>query len=1055
MNGPAYRIDGRDAAREGFYAVACDPRRSVVVEACAGAGKTWMLVSRILRALLDGAAPHEILAITFTRKAAGEMRTRLAEWLAELAAADDAHRTRALVERGIAPAEAARLAPVLADLHERVLAMGRSVEVRTFHAWFSQLLRAAPLELLGELGLQPRMELVEALDDLKLPLFKRFHAALLRDPARRADLDALLHRHGRVNVAKWLEAAWSKRVEIELADGAGSLLSSVPDAPLEWPARAPLVALARRLAAKKGKKALDAALAIETALTHADEREMTDALWSALFTGGGEPRKQIADDDADWHAACACVLRAREAQAQHDAHEDQQCMARLSRVLFAEYAALKRSRSLADMADLERCAGALLGHAALAGWVQERLDARVRHVLIDEFQDTSPLQWQALHGWLGAYAGAGGGREAPSVFIVGDPKQSIYRFRGAEPRVFDAAREFVAQGLGGSVLACDHTRRNAPAVVEALNAVFAPLVAQHAFAGFRPHTTEVASGAGDVARLPGVERAAREKAVPAHTWRPSLTMPRVEPQEKAREEEARRVARHIAHLVRQEGVAPGDIMVLSRKRESLRLAGAALQALHLPFVAPEDSVLAALPEVRDLVAVLDVLASPGHDLSLAHALKSPLFGASDDDLLVLAHAAREPRVAWRAALDALAAPSPALARARDLLAAWSAAARRLPPHDLLDRIVAEGDLMARLAAAVPPERRAAAKSAVDALMVQALALDGGRYATPYNMVRALRARLLTCAAGAQPEAVQLLTVHGAKGLEARVVLVMDADAERQNGEHAGVLIEWPVQARAPRRVAFVASLARCAPSLRGLRDEEAAAREREELNGLYVAMTRARERLVFSRTEPHRGGARPWWTLLADAARPLDLPPPAPPVPAAHETARVPVLPALPARSAAAPKRPQADDDVASRLGQAVHRVLEWAAGPLGRPLPALAGAAAAEFGLAGRAADVEAIAGRVLASPAAARFFDRDVLQWAGNEVPVAGPDGEVLRIDRLVRLPDAWWVLDYKLQSSPLEVPQWRAQLARYREAVERLQPGEPVRAAFLTGAGAVVEP
>ena len=91
--------------------------------------------------------------------------------------------------------------------------------------------------------------------------------------------------------------------------------------------------------------------------------------------------------------------------------------------------------------------------------MQQRLDAQVRHLLIDEFQDTSPLQWQALHGWLQAYAGAGGGA-ALSVFIVGDPKQSIYRFRRAEPRVFAAAQDFVCEGLGGARLACDHTRRN-------------------------------------------------------------------------------------------------------------------------------------------------------------------------------------------------------------------------------------------------------------------------------------------------------------------------------------------------------------------------------------------------------------------------------------------------------------------------------------------------------------------------------------------------------------------------------------------------------------------
>ena len=156
------------------------------------------------------------------------------------------------------------------------------------------------------------------------------------------------------------------------------------------------------------------------------------------------------------------------------------------------------------MADLERCALALLRDDELAGWVQERLDARIRHVLIDEFQDTSPLQWHALQSWLSGYAGAGGGasgQRPPGVFLVGDPKQSIYRFRGAEPRVFAAAARFVRDALGGSALACDHTRRNAPAVIAAINGVFGQAAAEGAFDGFRPHTTEASAvAAGDASR---------------------------------------------------------------------------------------------------------------------------------------------------------------------------------------------------------------------------------------------------------------------------------------------------------------------------------------------------------------------------------------------------------------------------------------------------------------------------------------------------------------------------------------------------------------------------
>ncbi len=133
---PAYRADGRPVSREDFYAIACDPRRSVVVEACAGAGKTWMLVSRVVRALLDGAQPQEILAITFTKKAAGEMRERLDGWLREFAsvASSDAKRLDALVARGVPPAEAPAWVEALAGLQRRVLDTGRAVEVRTFHA---------------------------------------------------------------------------------------------------------------------------------------------------------------------------------------------------------------------------------------------------------------------------------------------------------------------------------------------------------------------------------------------------------------------------------------------------------------------------------------------------------------------------------------------------------------------------------------------------------------------------------------------------------------------------------------------------------------------------------------------------------------------------------------------------------------------------------------------------------------------------------------------------------------------------------------------------------
>ena len=157
----AYEHNGQPVTREAFYAIACAPARSVAVEACAGAGKTWMLVSRMLRALLDGAAPHEILAITFTKKAAGEMRQRLQEWLEQFAHAPLDKLAGELIARGISPQGALDKREALQNLYRQMLASGRPVQIRTFHSWFAALLSTAPLALLQARGLPAHFELLE------------------------------------------------------------------------------------------------------------------------------------------------------------------------------------------------------------------------------------------------------------------------------------------------------------------------------------------------------------------------------------------------------------------------------------------------------------------------------------------------------------------------------------------------------------------------------------------------------------------------------------------------------------------------------------------------------------------------------------------------------------------------------------------------------------------------------------------------------------------------------------------------------------------------------
>jgi ATP-dependent helicase/nuclease subunit A len=1079
MNAPAYQADGAPVSREAFYAIACDPQRSVVVEACAGAGKTWMLVSRIVRALLDGARPQEILAITFTRKAAGEMRERLNQWLADFASpqAGDAKRVAELVARGVPPVQAAGLADRLAGLHEQVLAGGRPVEIRTFHAWFSQLLKTAPLDLLAELGLQPGMSLIEDIDEHLGEIFRRFHAVLLDDAALHADYRALVERRGRAQTSRWLATVLDKRIEIELADEAGVLDDSVPSAAQLWPALAALPHPAHRLNDAEARSLLlrvAAALGVQTkatprkqgslleqALALDDAEAALHAARSALLNSSGQLRAHLAAPELD--DAVALLDAIHHASRQQLAHDEHLRMARLSRVLLAQFAAFKRLRGLADMADLERCALALLRDADLSGWVQERLDSRVRHVLIDEFQDTSPLQWHALHSWLSAYAGAGGGasgQRPPSVFIVGDPKQSIYRFRRAEPKVFAAASDFVAGGLGGHVLACDHTRRNAPEVIAALNRVFEAAQRDGEYDGFRAHSTEIAplAGAG-VRALPPVARPPREAAAGDEgrlLWRDSLATPRHEPEEVLREQEARWVAQAIGELVGSGAVAAGEVFVLCRKRASLRLVAQALQARHLPAAAVEDQSLMDAPEVRDLIAMLDALASPQHRLSLAQALRSPLFGAGDDELIALAQQAAAGGDWFAALLAGRHDGQPALQRAQRLLPAWLQAARELPPHDLLDRIVAEGAYRERVAAVVPPEQRAAALNAIDALLGQALTLDGARYATPYNFVRALKRRALKVAPPAQRNAVQLLTVHGAKGLEARVVFIMDSAPERAGTDTATVLVDWPVELDRPARCAFVYSEGDVPPSLAPAMLAEQVARQREELNGLYVAMTRAREQVVFSRTEPHIAAPGASWWQRVEALVAAWLPADVASAAAGQAAFALPGLPQVPVVADVAPASFTARDDRASRLGQAVHRTLEWATGAAGEAdLETLAAAAAAAFDSPPR--EVLRIASTMLRHASGRRFFDRTGLLWAGNEVAVAQGD-QPLRIDRLVALDEGgrrvWWVLDYKLAHKPQAQQAYHEQMQRYRDAVQALQPGEPVRCALIAGTGEVVE-
>lgn len=1108
MTAPAYRINGAPAAREAFYALACDPARSIAVEACAGAGKTWMLVSRILRALLDGCAPQDILAITFTKKAAGEMRDRLNAELRRWAALADDALANELRARGLSETDARRRVPEARGLYARVTAIGRPVQVRTFHSWFAALLRGAPLSVLQELQLPVQYELLE--DDARAvaQVWPRFYAALAASPVEREDFMASVAEHGRHQTLVALKKTLDKRVEFALADAAGVVEASVDpmaqrypefagfDKPVQWLVRdARAATLLREAAQALGRASAPTFSAKGVELEQALGRADGTAVLTALLTQKDEPRKfsdKLAGIEAV-RAAQELALRTLEALRQHRAWLHHQRLSRLARVLLACFAAFKRERGWVDMNDVEGAARRLLGDAELSGWLQQRLDARVRHVLIDEFQDTNPLQWQALYGWLSAYAGAGPG-EAPCVFLVGDPKQSIYRFRRAEPQVFKAAQAFVVQGLAGALLSCDHTRRCAPAVVDVLNAAMGAAVQASEYGSdYRPHTTE-STAQGEVLCLPQLPRSLLDRRSAEQggepVWRDSLTTPRVLPEDSLAALEAGQAADWIATEVADGRLLPDDIMVLSRRRERLAWMHEALLERGLASEQPEKLELGEAPAVQDVVALLDALVSTRHDLSLARALKSPLCGWSDDDLAQLARLrlrwtpprtdganAPAPRPSWWEVLQRFAAlPSDDQAAAASTpvqasqfedtahrLALYRGWLLSLPPHDALSALYDHGDVLARFAQAVPASQRAAVLAQLRDLLTQSLAQDGGRFLSPYRFVRALKAGGIKATAVQTPGAVRLLTIHGAKGLEAHTVLMLDTDSGSARPESMGVLVDWPGEDPLPRRFVFLASeKSPPACAVEALQQEQQA-RSLEELNALYVALTRAESRLVISSFEPHKRGSTTWYARLQPLAAPLEAPLPATGADGSPSAqAQVFHLPTLPPLTVAAPAKVDAEialpvDDTANRVGLALHRLLEW------RPTPAQdfdwdpehSQAVAREFALdATQARDVLAMARRIV-SGEAAWAWDAEALNHWGNEVELFH-QGELLRLDRLVRRRDSgeWWVLDYKSAAHPERQPELLAQMEGYRQAMSRARPGETVRLAFINAQGRLIE-
>jgi ATP-dependent helicase/nuclease subunit A len=726
------------------------------------------------------------------------------------------------------------------------------------------------------------------------------------------------------------------------------------------------------------------------------------------------------------------------------------------------YQNVKAEQRVFDFADLEWHAWRLLTSEEHAAYLHSRLDARYRHILLDEFQDTNPLQWSIVRAWLDAY---GDDASQPSVFIVGDPKQSIYRFRRAEPRVFGAAAALL-KSRGARILRTNQTRRNATAIVTLLNQSMA------ANALYFPQTT-LSAHEGLVWRLPLVRQQQggeeTEENGAGFALRDPLTQARAEQDDARRQDEGHAVAAAIlqarAALADANGVLPAwsDVMLLVKKRTHLAAYEIALRQAGVPFISDKRGGLLEALEVADLTALLTFLITPGDNRALAHILKSPIFSATDDDLIGLA---QRPEAYWWQRLQA-APTSAALQRAVLLLDLWLQDALHLPVHDLLDRILHQGRLVERYAQNAPPLLRSQVIGNLEAFIELALNLDAGRYPSLPKFIDAL-ATLRNGTQNDAPDeagidasvdAVRILTIHSAKGLEARIVVLLDTNNSEAARDDLGILCDWPQDSQLPQHFSAYGKRAERGVMRDELFAQEERLKQQEDWNLLYVAATRAKELLVISGVAASRKAdaeglvADNWYARLTSAPL-IEASASSGQAPAPQET-QFDLALFDPPRLAAAPAR-QVDEVSSAAIdeGIALHGLLERLTATRRWPLEVPAAAVVARWiGCSLELAEVVCMQAKIiLVEPVLERFFNPAMYEAAYNELDVMSGAG-VSRFDRFVVFAGEAWVLDYKRRVLASERADYHAQLTAYQAAAQAVYPALAIRAALITVDGRLV--
>ena len=889
---------------------AANPNINATVTASAGSGKTWMLTTRIVRLLLNGNEPGGILALTFTRKAAAEMQQRLAERLYELATVDNDALDVQLEEIGVAVTDQYRQkARTLYEFHQYC---DYPVKTQTFHSFCQDILARFPLEA----DVPPGFNLLES-------------SSLIIQQARDALLnEAALDMQG--EVAQKLQAL------MQACDGFYNLeksLFSFLHHRSDWWAFTEHATDPQQFACETLKRQLklnpdthpindfftDRVLAdikvfsgllgktgTKTNIKHADglasilanktyDQTLFDKLIPHFLTQKHTPiiagrkdsaslRKKLGDAHADEFLCQAerlseKILDTIERLNKQKTFELNRLWYYCGEKFIQHYQKLKQELRLLDFTDLEWSTYKLLQDSDNALWIQYKLDQRIDHLLIDEFQDTNPTQWHLILPLLEEMA-SGETERNRSVFLVGDEKQSIYSFRRAKPELQAQASDWLSNHLAANAFPLNKSWRSSPAIINSVNAIFNQDEFRTCLPNFSHHDTHIHSLPGKVEILPFLQAEETEvNETGEFSLRDPLETPRPE-QASIYSQEGQQIANTIQQLTNHKtcigegknahAITYDDIFILVRKRSHVAYYENELRRAGIPYLGANKGTLMDCLEIRDMEALLDSLLTPFNNLAIAQVLKSPIFDASDEDLIQIAmHKGSSLWIDRIAELHTKFDETHPIHRAHVYIQRWRDLVDKVPVHDLLDRIYSEANLLARYKAAFTENLRPRVQANLIRFIELALELDSGRYPSLMHFLQHLRSlkSLVTdapdeAAMESEESRVHIMTIHASKGLEAPVVFLADTINSIKDRSSYAPFVDWPVEEKQPLTFQLIPGIKNRDNTSGQYVEQQKLTQQRENANLLYVAITRAKQFLFVTGCLPGKKPYLDWYSPI-------------------------------------------------------------------------------------------------------------------------------------------------------------------------------------------------